>query len=387
MADHVIVGGGVYGVATAWHLARAGAEVTVLERKTVASGASGGPGRRGVRANWRDGRELPLMREAYPIWEALDGILGVEGLFERTGNLRMIGREQDLPMARAQAWLQNNLGVGTEVLDAAQVREMEPHAEPGILGGIFCPSDGVSDHTRTTRAYAAAARRAGARILEGAEVSGVTCAGNRATDVRLSDGTTVEAGTGVLVLSNWSVTDLLAGQVGMPVWSEAFQVLISRPLPEVPVRHVVGHASRTLSLKAEKGNRLMISGGYRGRYDRSTHIGTALRESVEANVADAVATYPMLDGIEIEVADAGHLESVSIDRVPVIDRLPNCGEPMVCDRLERAWLGHRADRFAASCPLRDRGGDSRFAPPVRDGAVCGRGGHPNPGSAGHAGLN
>ena len=336
MADYVIIGGGVYGVATAWHLARDGAEVTVLERKAVASGASGGPGRRGVRANRRDRRELPLMREAYPIWEALDGILGSEGLFERTGNLMMIGRERDLPMAGAQAWLQNHLGIETEILDAAQVREMEPHVGPGILGGVFCPSDGVSDHTRTTLAYAAAARRAGTRILEGAEAAAITRTGDRATDVRLSDGATVEAGTGILILSNWSVTDLLAGRIGMPVWSEAFQVLVSRPLREVPVRHVVGHASRTLSLKAERGNRLMISGGYRGRYDRGTHIGTALRESIEANVADAVATYPMLAGIEIEVADAGHLESVCIDQVPVIDQLPNCGNVWFAT----GWSGH-----------------------------------------------
>lgn len=336
MADYVIIGGGVYGVATAWHLARDGAEVTVLERKAVASGASGGPGRRGVRANRRDRRELPLMREAYPIWETLGGVLGAEGLFERTGNLMMIDREQDLPMGRAQAWLQNHLGIETEMLDAAQVREMEPNAGPGILGGVFCPSDGVSDHTRTTLAYAAAARRAGARILEGTEAAEITRTGDRATDVRLSDGATVQAGTGVLVLSNWSVTDLLAGQIGMPVWSDAFQVLISHPLPEVPVRHVVGHASRTLSLKAEMGDRLMISGGYRGRYDRGTHIGTTLQGSIEANIADAVATYPMLAGIGIEIADAGHLESVCIDQVPVIDRLPNCGNLWFAT----GWSGH-----------------------------------------------
>lgn len=47
MADFLIVGGGVYGMATAWHVARSGADVLVLERNTVASGASGGPGRRG----------------------------------------------------------------------------------------------------------------------------------------------------------------------------------------------------------------------------------------------------------------------------------------------------------------------------------------------------
>ena len=53
-AEFVIVGGGIYGVATAWTLASRGASVVVLEARDVAAGASGGPGKRGVRANGRD---------------------------------------------------------------------------------------------------------------------------------------------------------------------------------------------------------------------------------------------------------------------------------------------------------------------------------------------
>jgi sarcosine oxidase subunit beta len=336
MADYVIIGGGVYGVAAAWHLAQTGAEVLVLERWTVASGASGGPGRRGVRANWRDRRELPLMREAYPVWEGIHDLLGQDGLFERTGNLKLVGREQDLHQAYAQAWMQSQFGIETLVLDAAQVREIEPEVEPGILGGILCPNDGVADHTATTRAYAAAARRAGVEIREETEVTGIAYSGGRASGVRLADGTEAEAAVGVLVLSNWSVPELLAGSADMPVWSEAFQVLVSRPVAEIPFRHVIGHTNRTLSLKEEPDNRVMISGGYRGHYDRKTHVGRAIKPSIDANVADTVATYPSLRGIEIEVADAGHLESVSVDHVPVIDRLPDCPNVWYAT----GWCGH-----------------------------------------------
>src|SRR5215813_11879697 len=59
--DYVIVGGGEYGVGLAWELGRRGARVVVLEADRVASGASGGPGRRGVRSNGRDVSQLPLM--------------------------------------------------------------------------------------------------------------------------------------------------------------------------------------------------------------------------------------------------------------------------------------------------------------------------------------
>lgn len=276
------------------------------------------------------------MREAYPLWESLHEALGEDGLFEPTGNLMLIDREQDLPMAKAQAQIQNRAGIETKFLDAAQVRDLEPSVEPGILGGVFCPADGMSDHTRTARAYAAATRRAGAVIREGAEVVRIDRSDNQATGVRLTDGSRLQAEEGVLVLSNWSVSDLVARHGDIPVWNEAFQVPVSHPLADVPVRHVVGHTSRTLSLKPEAGGRLMISGGYRGLYDLQIHVGKTIQSSIEANVADAVDTYPTLRGIKIDIADAGHLESVCIDQIPVIDRLPGCGNLWFAT----GWSGH-----------------------------------------------
>jgi sarcosine oxidase, subunit beta len=70
-ADDVIVGTGVHGAAVAWELARRGRDVLVLDAHGVASGGSGGPGERGVRANGRDARELPLAQRATELWPAL----------------------------------------------------------------------------------------------------------------------------------------------------------------------------------------------------------------------------------------------------------------------------------------------------------------------------
>ena len=110
MVDYVIVGGGIYGCTVAWELAKRGADVRLLEAKTIASGASGGLGERGVRANGRDGRELPLMRLAYDIWPTLHKeINGFTG-YRRLGHLDMIEREEDLvtsagaSLAAESAW-------------------------------------------------------------------------------------------------------------------------------------------------------------------------------------------------------------------------------------------------------------------------------------------
>ncbi len=168
--DYVIVGGGIYGCATAWELARRGAEVVLLEAREIASGASGGPGKRGVRANGRDLRELPLMREAYRRWPTLHEELNATTGYEQLGHLQLIERDRDLAGASARAWMQNEQGIETRLVERDELQEMEPYLAETMTAALYCPQDGVADHTATTRAYAQAARRAGAIIREDAPV-------------------------------------------------------------------------------------------------------------------------------------------------------------------------------------------------------------------------
>ena len=173
MPDYVIIGGGIYGCAVAWELAKRGEDVFLLEARDIASGASGGLGERGVRANGRDLRELPLMRLAYDIWPSLhDDIVGYTG-YRRLGHLQLIEREQDLAAAPAQVWLQNRLGIESHLLNAAELRELEPQLSEGVIGAIHCPKDGVADHTATTRAMAAAASAHGAKFHERSPATGM----------------------------------------------------------------------------------------------------------------------------------------------------------------------------------------------------------------------
>jgi len=332
----LIVGGGVYGAALAWELARCGEAVELLEAHTVASGASGGPGRRGVRANGRDHRELPLMVRARAIWPTLHATLGVDPLFEETGHLMLIERERDLPRAAARAALQSRLGVATRLLSAAETRDLEPDVADAVLGALSCPGDGVAFHARTTRAYAEAARAAGARIREGVTVDRLVTRDDRVVAVATAGGEEIAVDDRLFLLANPSVRSLIAPWLDLPTWNMAFTVIVSAPLDRNPVRHLVGHASRTLSLKREPDGRLMISGGRPGHWDAAAGRGTAIDAEVAANVADAVAVYPCLACLKVETADANHLEADSIDGIPIIDHLP--GNPHVL--YAAGWSGH-----------------------------------------------
>lgn len=332
----LIIGGGVYGAAVAWHLARRGEAVELLEAQTVASGASGGPGRRGVRANCRDHRELPLMVRAREIWPALHEQLGTEPLFERTGHLQLIERMVDMPRAETRAALQSRFGIPTAYLGEAEMRDLEPDVAPFVRAALHCPDDGVAFHARTTRAYAAAAVAAGATIREGVRVDRLITRDDTVEAVATTEGEEIPVGRRLIILANSGVRSLVAPWLDLPTWNMAYQVLVSAPLAANPVRHLVGHASRRLSLKREPDGRLMISGGRPGNWNAETGRGTPIAEEIAANVADAVAVYPSLAGIEIETADTDHLEADTIDGVPVIDQLPSNGHVIYA----AGWSGH-----------------------------------------------
>ena len=336
--DFVIVGGGVYGAGVAWELAKRGADVLVLEAGEIASGASGGLGKRGVRANGRDIRELPLMRAAYELWPDLHEQLGAPTGYERGGNLHLLERDRDMPGAAAQAWAQNQQGIPTTFLNAEAVREMEPALSPRIQGALYCPNDGVADHTATTRALAQAAQRHGAVIREHTRVTQLERSGDRIAAVITAQEERIEVGRTVLLLANTVVPELLKEQfeITLPVWTVWPQIVLTESIEPVPVHYLIGHASRLLAMKSTPDSRVMISGGWRGRLNPDTGQGEPQPDQVQGNVAEAVAVYPSLEGIAVAEAKTDRRESTTIDGIPIIDRVPGLSNAVFAT----GWSGH-----------------------------------------------
>lgn len=338
MADFVIVGGGVYGCGAAWQLAKQGAEVLLLEANSIAGGASGGLGKRGVRANGRDPRELPLMHMAYDIWpnlhEELDGFTG----YERTGHLLLFEREHDFLKAPARAWLQNQKGIPSRLVGQEELREMEPYVGETVQAALFCPKDGVADHTATTRSLAQAARRAGAEIREGTAVTNLEWQGDRITAVVTATEERIPVTHTLLLLANRAVPQLVQDQLGLtlPIWWWLPQVMLTNPIDPMPLRYLIGHAHRVLALKSNPGGEIMVSGGWRGRWNPETSKGETEPEQVAGNLAEAVAVYPCLAGIGVQEATADRWETETIDNIPIIARLPGADNMII----GTGWSGH-----------------------------------------------
>ena len=338
MADFVIIGGGVYGCAVAWDLVGRGADVCLLEANTIASGASGGLGSRGVRASGRDVRELPLMKEAYEIWPTLHEQLDGRTDYFRLGQFLLI--EDDLAALKLepQLWLQNQNGIESHWLTGDEAREREPYLSKNIQAAIFTPNDGISDHTATTRSYAEAAKRLGADIREGVGAERLERQNGKVTAVITSQQDRIPVSKAVLLVSNAHSFQFMQDELGvtLPTWRMYPQVMHTEPVEPMPIKHLVGHSSRTLAMKPSPGNRVMISGGWRGIVNPQSGQVEPAQDQVDGNLAEAVATYPCLDGVKVAEVSVERPELVSQDGVPIIDKFDGA-ENMI---LATGWCGH-----------------------------------------------
>lgn len=321
----------MYGCGLAWELARRAASVTVLEAEAVAAGASGGPGRRGVRANSRDERELPLSRLANEIWPALGEELGADIGYQSIGGLELFESETSRGRAIAQVARQARHGIESRLVERRDLLHLEPGLSAGVLGAVYCPRDGVVDHTATTLAYAAAAERHGAQIIERTRALSVEQSAVVTADGRF------EAGRAVVVLANAGARALLEPLgIALPGGRVFPQIVFTDPTAPSSVRHLIGHFERQLAVKQEPDGSLMISGGWLGRWNAAARRGEVVADRVEGNVADARAVFPAMDGASITGAFADRAESVGPELVPVVDFVPGVDRLVV----GAGWSGH-----------------------------------------------
>src|SRR4051812_26065797 len=307
MRDCVVIGGGIVGCGVAWRCALADRSVLLLEASGIAAGASGGVGKRGVRANGRDPRELPLARRANELWPELADALGADIGYARIGHLQLTERTDHTLDERAER--QTRAGIPSRVVRGDELRDLEPGVSDAIVAGLWCPGDGVADHTATTLATAAAAVRAGAEIQEHSSVARLDRVDARS-----------------IVVAAGTATDALVGP--LPTFAVYPQVVITEPVDAV--QHLIGHEERPLAVKQLADGTVMVTGGRLG-------AGGAVRQDeVRANLSDAAAVFPALEDVGTRLAVADRAESISHDMVPIIDRLPREAPVLFAT----GWSGH-----------------------------------------------
>jgi sarcosine oxidase subunit beta len=203
-ADVVVVGGGVIGASTAFHLAKAGVgRVLLLERRYLGAGASGKSGAV-VRMHYSNPYDASLAQQSLPYFQNWGDYVGHgDAGFVRHGMARLITPDEEEPL-RANVEMLQSCGVRTWLMTPEKFNAEYPMVNVDNVP-VVCWEDetGYADPNGTVYGFAAAAQAHGAEIRLNTPVTRVVMEGDRVTGVETPDGL-IETNTVVLAAGAWA---------------------------------------------------------------------------------------------------------------------------------------------------------------------------------------
>jgi len=233
-ADVVIIGGGVMGTSTAYHLARLGCQdVVLVEKKQLVSGSTG-LSAGGIRLQFSIEANIRISMESLRYFEHFAEEFDTEIDFRQHGYLFLATEPKDWAEFQANVALQQRMGVPVRLLSPQDIGDMAPYLYlDDVLGGTFCPRDGYADPYSVAMGFARQARRLGVSIREETEALDIKVGKGRVRAVVANKG---EIATPAVV----NVAGAWAAQVGrmvgleLPVVPYRRQVFVTAPFDDLP---------------------------------------------------------------------------------------------------------------------------------------------------------
>ncbi len=231
----VVVGGGVMGASTAYHLALKGEKnVVLLERQPFFGQGATGKCAGGIRYQFSTEINVRLSQISLPMLARFEEETGQSIDLQWIGYLFLLTNEADVRKFEGNVRMQNRLGVPTQWLSGDEVRQSVPQLNADdVLAGTFHGGDGLADPNGVVSGYISAARKLGVTALSDVEVQDVCVEGGRISGVSTSAGD-IACDVVVNAAGPWAaVVSKMAG-VPLPVTPIRRQMLTTTPIPELP---------------------------------------------------------------------------------------------------------------------------------------------------------
>ena len=261
-ARAVVIGGGIVGCSTAYHLAKLGWTDTVLvERHELTSGstfhAAGLVGQLRSSANITQ-----LLGHSVDLYRRLEAETGQATGWKMNGGLRLACNAERWEEVKRQATTATSFGLEMHLLSPKEAQELWPLMEvDDVIGAAFLPTDGQASPSDITMALARGARMGGVTIAEHTDVERIDVVDGRITGVVTSRGR-IECEVVVCCAGQWTRTLAATVGVNVPLVSVEHQYLITAPFdPEVPrTLPTLRDPDRLTYYKEEVGG--LVMGGY-----------------------------------------------------------------------------------------------------------------------------
>ncbi|MFM9107721.1 MAG: NAD(P)/FAD-dependent oxidoreductase, partial [Chloroflexota bacterium] len=231
----VIVGGGIMGTSLARELATRGAgRVVLLERRTIAFGASGRTGAL-LRRHYSNVPEATLAHRGWQVYSRFPDLVGGPPVHDPCGLVVTVDTtpacEANIGKLRRNVALQNAVGIPARAVSPEELADLQPFADwSDVRIAAYEHNSGYVDSVTATRSMAHAAVRAGAEIREQTPVLGIETDGSRVTGVRTPDGV-IPAGVVAVAAGPWTNAALTGSGVQLPIETLRVQVaVLHRPI-------------------------------------------------------------------------------------------------------------------------------------------------------------
>ncbi len=234
-ADVVIIGGGVMGTSTAYHLARKGAQkVVLIEREPFFGVMSTGQCAGGIRHQFSSEINIRLSIESIRMLEAFPEEMGQDIDLRFIGYLFLLTDEEDVAAFRANVALQHSLGVKTQWLDPSQIARRVPLLNlEAVRAGTFYQREGLCDPASLVQGYVTNARKLGVRLFTNTEAVGIRSSGGHISAVETNQGL-IQTPVVVNACGAWAPQIGRMVGVDIPIEPIRRQIVVTTPIPEVP---------------------------------------------------------------------------------------------------------------------------------------------------------
>ena len=228
-AEIIVIGGGVVGCSTAYHLAKRGKQdVLLLERSKLTSGTTWHSAAQ-VRQLRSSSSLTQLMKYSVELYRNLEVETGQATGWLDCGSLSIAANADRMTHIRRQASLAKAFGIEVEEVDSGEIGRLWPIVNTDdLVGGVFSPSDGRVNASDLCAALIKGAKAGGVRIFEDTPVTGFTTTNRRITGVKTAKGV-IQCEKVVLTGGLWSRAIARLAGVSAPLYACEHFALITKP--------------------------------------------------------------------------------------------------------------------------------------------------------------
>lgn len=262
-AEIIVIGGGIIGCSTAYHLAKEGAkDVIVLEAGQLTNGSTWHAA--GLVGQLRSSANITqMLKNSVDLYKNLEAETGLATGWKMNGGLRLACNKDRWIEVKRQATTAHSFGLPMELLTPKEAQDLWPLMDVSdLVGAAFLPTDGQANPSDITQSLAKGARMRGVKFFEQSPVTGITVENGRVTGVSTEQGS-IKCEKVVNCCGQWAKQVGRMAGVNVPLQSVEHQYMVTEPFTPDAVPGdlpTLRDPDRLIYFKEEVGG--LVMGGY-----------------------------------------------------------------------------------------------------------------------------